>query len=1223
MWLTRLSRCVLPAFAAAGLVDDDFGMELLVGGSIIALGLPVNDVVELHWWPRHQQQQQQHQRSSSAAGQPAAGAAAAGSAGGPPPGVAMPITFRLSGLDGEATEPLVKDLNPAPSAQSLEQEQELAGVLAQHAGRGLGVLLQLLLLAQQLPLQALRWVRGQVLQLLKAAVKLQPCRDQLLALGALGTLLHLVHLACKPLLEAAQHRSASTGPAAAGELGGGMSGAQLLLLLEALEALVTAANTSGRPVLLDSAPPPAAGPEEAEAQQQQQRETAAEQGAAAALAALPSSSSSVSSPSAAAAAAACASSSAMEVAQLADGLSVLELAGLGNCAAVLARLLTALAQHSSAAQLGLLQHFAPALDLKALDAACPAAAAAAGGGRAAAVAGAEEAAAAVAEGVAASEGSEVDIDDDEEEEAEEEEGEEEEGGGAGSGQGGVVVLSVVHAAADGALSAVEHRLQLQGFLRLTEALSSSSRDGVGSNSKPGDSAGGTSRRLSSATGAQPQAAEAPAPEARQEGKQSASFKQLVLQHGIPTLLASYLVDVFTQQQEGPADREAGGTAALVHPGTDAWSAAAAKPGVPFALRLLTALASGHAPTATALAADAPQLLQLLHWLEGTAGGSTLTPLAEACLEAVAGAGDGGVAAAVEALRAATAAEMKAKAAKKREALLASLGMVQVEAGAEAGGGFKILPSPAGVPALSPLAAELAALEASVEDDEASGGACMVCREGYSLQPTTLLGCYCYCRVAAAAEWPGCCPPWSTPYDLIFTSVSHFNVIHINCHAAAKAADASLRQPKREWQGATLRNGNVLCNALLPLAVPAAGQAETAYAAAVAAFWQQQLAAPSASEAAAAAGGSTGPSGRGSGSGDAGMAAATAVNLGLSRRCAAFRESDSSLLRVSLVAADIATLLQRFAYQLSFSEESRGGGRASNARLLLALMQLGRCFVVEAAADELEEAQQLLATASKAAAALKLEAAPAATESGSSSGAGAAGVSQLVAATTVGSGGTGSVGGGGSSSSQGSGGSASGVTGCSAEDVAELCSCAAFVLGLSLLLSSPAEWMAGRRSMLAVAVRHGVGRWVQSTGAEGGGAASSSSSSKRGSRAGGSSSSSGGLATAVAGLSDVQLYEAAAPMVRLFGMVDWLQQWAKPAVSAGSGSGGWAAAMAAGLRDLAGCSQAAGELLEVVDEGEEALGLQDLVDSQNLLGVVLGAPGVGGCEDFVRRVCAEI
>jgi uncharacterized protein YidB (DUF937 family) len=99
------------------------------------------------------------------------------------------------------------------------------------------------------------------------------------------------------------------------------------------------------------------------------------------------------------------------------------------------------------------------------------------------------------------------------------------------------------------------------------------------------------------------------------------------------------------------------------------------------------------------------------------------------------------------------------------------------------------------------------------------------------------------------------------------------------------------------------------------------------------------------------------------------------------------------------------------------------------------------------------------------------------------------------------------------------------------------------------------------------------------------------------------------------------------MLRLFGYVDWLHQWAKPAVglapaasSSGSGSSGWGGAMAAQLQDMKGCAEASGEFLEVVGEAEEALGLQDLLDGLGLLGVVLG-PKTSSVEAFVRQAAA--
>ena len=54
--------------------------------------------------------------------------------------------------------------------------------------------------------------------------------------------------------------------------------------------------------------------------------------------------------------------------------------------------------------------------------------------------------------------------------------------------------------------------------------------------------------------------------------------------------------------------------------------------------------------------------------------------------------------------------------------------------------------------------------------------------------------------------------------------------------------------------------------------------------------------------------------------------------------------------VAVVATDVACLLRRFALQQSFSADTGGGGRDSNARLLPALLQLGRHLLASASAD---------------------------------------------------------------------------------------------------------------------------------------------------------------------------------------------------------------------------------------------------------------------------------
>lgn len=101
------------------------------------------------------------------------------------------------------------------------------------------------------------------------------------------------------------------------------------------------------------------------------------------------------------------------------------------------------------------------------------------------------------------------------------------------------------------------------------------------------------------------------------------------------------------------------------------------------------------------------------------------------------------------------------------------------------------------------------------EEEEDGLACMVCREGYSLRPNDMLGVYSYSKRvnfgmgtsgSARAEW-------------FYTTVSHFNIIHFQCHQEAKRADAALKNPKKEWEGATLRNNETLCNCIFPLRGP--------------------------------------------------------------------------------------------------------------------------------------------------------------------------------------------------------------------------------------------------------------------------------------------------------------------------------------------------------------------------------------------------------------------
>lgn len=57
----------------------------------------------------------------------------------------------------------------------------------------------------------------------------------------------------------------------------------------------------------------------------------------------------------------------------------------------------------------------------------------------------------------------------------------------------------------------------------------------------------------------------------------------------------------------------------------------------------------------------------------------------------------------------------------------------------------------------------------------------------------------------------------------YTTVSHFNLVHVDCHLAA----VRLQRGRDEWESAMLQNANTRCNGLLPLWGP--GVAESAFA----------------------------------------------------------------------------------------------------------------------------------------------------------------------------------------------------------------------------------------------------------------------------------------------------------------------------------------------------------------------------------------------------------
>ena len=216
------------------------------------------------------------------------------------------------------------------------------------------------------------------------------------------------------------------------------------------------------------------------------------------------------------------------------------------------------------------------------------------------------------------------------------------------------------------------------------------------------------------------------------------------------------------------------------------------------------MASGHASTQEALASS---VIGELHLLEQMSSDEHLGSLAEAVLEAVRD--HPTVGSRVDDVRRATRDEKKKMAMAMRAKQLKSIGLKTNDKGQ--------------------VKAESALLQQFQAIGEESGLSCVICREGYRFQPTKVLAIYTFSRRCPleAAELP---PPGGgqgVRRSMGFTTVSHFNLVHVDCHLAAVRQARS----RDEWESAALQNANTKCNGLLPLWGP--GVTESAYAACLA------------------------------------------------------------------------------------------------------------------------------------------------------------------------------------------------------------------------------------------------------------------------------------------------------------------------------------------------------------------------------------------------------
>lgn len=170
-------------------------------------------------------------------------------------------------------------------------------------------------------------------------------------------------------------------------------------------------------------------------------------------------------------------------------------------------------------------------------------------------------------------------------------------------------------------------------------------------------------------------------------------------------------------------------------------------------------------------------------------------------------------------------------------------------------------------------------------------ACITCQEGYINKPEQILGLYTYTkklRIPDENQWMA--GPTMTSEINGFTTVTHFNSIHLTCHTAAAKADRQAKKPIQEWEGAQIRNSHTKCNGWFPIKGAKVSEGE----------YENGL-----------------------------------VKMYQTLDSVAKSNQDSSWLHI----CDLSNLLTRFARHETFSKETKGGAAEHNLKLIPFNIQL--------------------------------------------------------------------------------------------------------------------------------------------------------------------------------------------------------------------------------------------------------------------------------------------
>ncbi|BFZ02848.1 hypothetical protein BsWGS_05885 [Bradybaena similaris] len=322
------------------------------------------------------------------------------------------------------------------------------------------------------------------------------------------------------------------------------------------------------------------------------------------------------------------------------------------------------------------------------------------------------------------------------------------------------------------------------------------------------------------------------------------LKDLILEHGMVQTAVDYIL------------KHAPEIKTMLATDSDVWKEFLSKPSLSYVLRMLAGLCTKHIPTQDLIAKFC---IPILHKLEQVSSDQHVGTLAENLLDALKTNQD--AAKKIEEVRRQTKTEKKRLAMAVRKKQLGALGMTTNEKGQ--------------------VTVKSSVLKQMEDLKEETGLTCCICREGYRYQPQKVLAIYTFSRRCNMEEYES-----KSRKSVGYSTVTHFNVIHVDCHTAA----VRHAKGREEWESAALQNANTRCNGLLPL-------------------WGPQVQ-------------------------ESVFASCLARHNNYLQECTGIRD-----LNYSYNIHDLKLLLLRFAQDRSFSEESGGGGPQSNMYLIPFIMHM--------------------------------------------------------------------------------------------------------------------------------------------------------------------------------------------------------------------------------------------------------------------------------------------